>query len=285
MVQEASKPIFIGGCPRSGTSILAFLVGQHPNVLTYMEPGPFYELFNNLVLKRGCPLWLFRTVYSVHIPEKVVYSVSKQPAATGRDASSHFAAARIRDELRHLHSAGHWRLREEFSEFAQRLLGGFAMSCGRQRWAVKRPTYLYSHIDEIHAIHPDMKFIHVVRDGRDVIASMMRQPWARRAPTRFEYAFRIWTSEMSRGDAVAKKVPLRNLFRIRLEDLVSSEDHVRDLCEFMEEENHPAMQSYFHRQVKFGDVHSGRWRKELSSQQIRRIEASGGEILARHGYV
>jgi hypothetical protein len=283
--REAGKPIFIGGCPRSGTSILAFLIGQHPNVLAYMEPGPFYELFNTLVLKRRFPLSLFRVVYSAHMPAKVVDSVSKQPAANGRDASSHFAASRIWQELRHLRSPGHCSLRAEFAEFAQRLLGGFALSCGRQRWAVKRPTYLYSHIDEIHAIHPDMKFIHVVRDGRDVIASIMRQPWVHRTPTRFDYAFRVWSSELNRGDAAAMQVPVRNLFRIRLEDLVSSEDHVRDLCEFMEEEYHPDMQSYFHRRVGSGSVHSGRWRKELTAHQIRKVEASGGDILARHGYI
>ena len=115
---------------------------------------------------------------------------------------------RIRDELRRLRSPALGKLRSEFSEFTERMLGGFALSCGRQRWAVKRPTYLYSHIDEIHAIHPNMKFVHVVRDGRDVIASIMRQPWARRTPTRFDYAIRVWTSEMSRGDMVGMQASL-----------------------------------------------------------------------------
>ena len=53
-------------------------------------------------------------------------------------------------------------------------LGGFfsayAASEGKQRWGDKTPHYVFI-LDQLREIWPDMRVIHVIRDGRDVAAS------------------------------------------------------------------------------------------------------------------
>src|SRR5258707_13348198 len=47
MQHRLNKPILIVGAPRSGTSILAWCLGQHPNILPQEESnwlGPFHIL-------------------------------------------------------------------------------------------------------------------------------------------------------------------------------------------------------------------------------------------------
>jgi hypothetical protein len=255
-------------------------------VLAYLEPGGFYQLFNELMIHRRWPLWLFRPVFSTSMINRVAYAVSKQPVDGRFDAHEHFSMRQIWRELGILENAAeHSMLRAAFAEFTERLFGGFALRYGRSRWAIKEPTYLYSHIDEIHAIHPNMKFVHIVRDGRDVVASIMRQPWACRRPTRFGYALRLWVGELHRGDAIAAKIPPESLLRLRLEDFHSNPDYLRLLCEFIQEEYHPEMVRYFRSRVSASQTHHGRWKKDLTRRQISQIESVGGTILERHGYL
>src|SRR4030095_2433235 len=39
MQDQINKPIFVVGSPRSGTSVLAWCLGQHPNIMTLPESG------------------------------------------------------------------------------------------------------------------------------------------------------------------------------------------------------------------------------------------------------
>ncbi len=55
------------------------------------------------------------------------------------------------------------------------MLRAYADRFGKVRWGDKRPAYRHS-IWVIQRLFPDAQFIHLVRDGRDCVASMERMP-------------------------------------------------------------------------------------------------------------
>jgi hypothetical protein len=63
MQHRLNKPIFIVGAPRSGTSILAWCLGQHPNILP-QEESNWLGAFSYFELNRSALLKIdFGTVY------------------------------------------------------------------------------------------------------------------------------------------------------------------------------------------------------------------------------
>src|SRR5262245_45889660 len=50
MQHNANKPIFVVGSPRSGTSILAWCLGQHPNLFPVPESGWMGDFAVNLAI-------------------------------------------------------------------------------------------------------------------------------------------------------------------------------------------------------------------------------------------
>lgn len=243
-----------------------------------------YELFGELLVKRRVPFWLFREAFVHWVPRRLAYSVSKQDAAKGMRFGDYVTRTTLRRELAALRVLTDTDLlAPAFGKVANGFFGVFAAACGRRRWCVKAPTYIYPNIDLVFRIHPDMKFIHIVRDGRDVVASIMRQPWARRARDRFAYALSLWLT-LEEGDAKASGIPAASFFRVRLEDMVRDEDRVRALCAFLGEEYGAELGDYYARRVSSNEAHAGRWRSDLTSAQIDQLERVGGALLARHGY-
>ncbi|GAA3317041.1 hypothetical protein GCM10020219_037480 [Nonomuraea dietziae] len=47
---------------------------------------------------------------------------------------------------------------------------------GKPRWGDKRPSYV-KQVDMLTRLFPDAQFIHLIRDGRDCVASLKEMPW------------------------------------------------------------------------------------------------------------
>jgi hypothetical protein len=279
-----SKPIFIAGCPRSGTSILAFLLGKHRNILAYLEPRGVYELFNELVLRHPMPSWVFRSLFALWVPQRLAYAISKQQAASQVPIENYITPRTVFAALKPLPPRADAEQNIAFfRQLVEHLFGDYAKACGRSRWCVKAPTYLYPNIDLVHRIHPDMKFVHIVRDGRDTVASIMNQPWARSGSAGFRQAVRLWLT-LEAGDQKASHLSSDTFYRIRLEDLLGDEQHIGQLCAFLEEDYDAPMRDYFHSRLLRQEAGTGRWRRDLTIEQVKYIERKGASILERHGY-
>jgi protein-tyrosine sulfotransferase len=127
------SPIVIGGCGRSGTTLLRLMLDSHRHVCC----GPESSVF------RRRPI---------------------DPDAL----AERFGIGR--GEVRAVHAAA--RSRPEFIE-------GFAALCmrkaGKRRWAEKTPRNI-SRIATIFRHFPEARFVHVLRDGRDVACSLRTHP-------------------------------------------------------------------------------------------------------------
>ncbi len=150
---QAGAPIFIVGCPRSGTTLLQITLDAHPNIA--IPPESF-------LFQRFPPVW-----------ER--YGNLNDETNLRLLAGDLLADERIKD----------WRLIVSVDEFCRRLdartIRGavsllfqlYAEQKGKSRWGDKTPQHSL-YLKEILAVFPDAKFIHFVRDGRDVAESLSR---------------------------------------------------------------------------------------------------------------
>jgi hypothetical protein len=61
------------------------------------------------------------------------------------------------------------------TEFIEKFFGEYARVQGKRRWAEKTPRNV-EHLDYIFRTFPNVRFIHMVRDGRDVACSLRTHP-------------------------------------------------------------------------------------------------------------
>ena len=109
---------------------------------------------------------------------------------------------------------------------------------GKSRWAEKDPTYTL-HLDFIEELFPDALYIHLVRDGHDVVASF-RDRWGYKSGARA--AKSEWARYVRAAQVLGKRLPASRFLEIRYERLVAdSETEGRRLFEFLGEPWDPAV--------------------------------------------
>ncbi len=161
------KRIFVVGCPRSGTTVVQALIARHPDVHTLPETGFFEAIYGGTQARWGDPY--------------------ARDARRWYHRRLHLAQSRGRRRLRELeqgtglprHLPAPWRDTACIRRFV-RLLDRTATRAECNAWIEKTPQHLL-YLDEIAAAVPDARFVHVIRAGRDVLASIadadLHQPW------------------------------------------------------------------------------------------------------------
>jgi hypothetical protein len=152
-------PVFIVGCPRSGTSYLYHLLlsaggfaefRTQMNVFDVLEP-----IYGDLgILKNKSRMmndWL----------------QSKAFEASGLQAEQ--IRARILSECKGA------------SDFLRIVMEEVARKQGVERWIDSTPTNI-PHLLRIKQDFPDSRIIHIIRDGRDVALSLHKRGWSRPLP-------------------------------------------------------------------------------------------------------
>jgi len=179
------------------------------------------------------------------------------------------------------------------------------------RWGDKTPGYVKS-MREIQGYLPEARFVHLIRDGRDVALSVLRQSWG---PQSIEAAAEKWRSRVNRGRSQAPYLGF--YLEVRFEDLVlDTERELRRICEFIEIDFDERMLGYHEtaeqrlqekaRQLPraHGEAQSaekrlashaktfeppnpaliGTWRERMSPADRAAYEALAGDLLAELGY-
>lgn len=182
---------------------------------------------------------------------------------------------------------------------------------GATRWGDKTPGYI-KHMREIQGYLPEARFVHLIRDGRDVALSVLKQDWG---PQTIEAAAEKWRSRVLR--ARAQQPYLGFYIEVQFEDLViNTERELRRICEFVEVDFHPDMLGYHETAEKrlqekaralpraHGEAqsaekrlashaktfeppnpdHLGNWRTKMPKEDRAAFEALAGDLLADLGY-
>ena len=144
---------------------------------------------------------------------------------------------------------------------------------------------------------PTAKFLHMIRDGRDVAASMIR---SNAGASNLEEAARRWLFSVKQARKLATQLPPDQFLEIRYEDLVrDSSVKMRQICQFCGIEYQQIMLDYWqlpttveHRlfahhknlgRPLFTDS-IGRWRERLSAEEAEYVTERLGPVLAEYGY-
>lgn len=114
----------------------------------------------------------------------------------------------------------------------------YARRFGKPRWGDKRPGY-YPHIPELLRLFPEAQIVHLIRDGRDCVASLKAMPWFQQD---IYAAISIWMEAIDCGRRAARRLPAGTYFELQYEQLAADPaEQLAALCEFLGEEYDPAM--------------------------------------------
>jgi hypothetical protein len=172
----------------------------------------------------------------------------------------------------------------------------YAEGKGKERWGDKS-----SYMDEIAIINEifgDAQFIHIIRDGRDVASSVMKQPWG---PTDIISAAEWWNDYVWVARRMGAILGPRRYLEVRFEDLLEDvEAELRRVCAFLGEAFHPQMLEYhtgarshvpadkrsLHYNVDRPIVRSraGAWQREMHRYDVALFGRYAGKMLGELGY-
>ena len=182
----------------------------------------------------------------------------------------------------------------------------YAARQGKTRWAEKTPTNV-RHLAYVFRNFPNAKFVHVVRDGRDVVCSLRTYPKYRIVdgqpiPTNIRRSLRAcihrWLQDTTAGMAWRRHP---NYMELRYEDLVEDlEPNLKRLCAFVGEPWSQELLEYHLQQSQrqnplhfFGSANAiqpistkaiGRWREELTEDELGLFYRLAARRLVELGY-
>jgi hypothetical protein len=283
---NAPMPVIVG-VPRSGTTLLRMMLDAHPDVAVPPETG-FLPALADLDPHDDASQSAAEIITTSHTwPDFALDAfalrerLERQAPVTPADAARPF-----------------------YQMYAARF--------GKSRWGEKTPTYS-SVIDRIATLLPEARFIHIIRDGRDVMVSV-RDLWFRPGDT-VEACARDWITRLARTRDLGAGV--QHYLEVRYETLVRDPGPtLEEICRFLDLRFEPEMLSYYRRSASRLDEHQARyapdgqlviskadrvrnqrfvmqppqgeridrWKSELTDDEVTRFEAVAGEWLDRLGY-
>jgi len=271
------RPIFIVGSPRSGTTLLRFMLSSHPQIYIPDETGfiPF--------LVKPSRLGQLLTLDDV---EKIL----------GRIAKLNYLWRDLVPDV----AAFYQNLSEPTLTFLldtlyRQIVAPFQAS----RWGDKTPLYV-RYIPVIQRIFPAAQFIHVIRDGRDASLSAQKK-WGLSQYWYMDnyYLLRNWVDNVNFGRKSGALLPETQYLEIRYEQLVlAPERMLQNVCAFLGEEYDPVMLSHNRLAQQVGpgpDQHTEvmqpisaksvqRWKSQMSSLDLKMADRIAGPLLAELGY-
>jgi hypothetical protein len=239
---------FIVGVPRSGTTLLRLMLDAHPELTIPPETHFLPRVIR--ACRHGAS------------PERIAHVVSRHRRWEDFGIEREQYLARLRQI--HPLEAGP-AIRAFYDLYAERT--------GKPRWGDKTPGYAVK-MRRIQRALPEARFIHLIRDGRDVIMSRARKS---QRPLRVEVAAKRWKRRVVATRKRSEGVD--GYMELRYEELVANpEAALRRVCELIELPFDPAMLAYHERAAqRLGEID-----RELPARRgHRRLEA--GPRLAAHG--
>ena len=190
---DHDRPVFIIGSPRSGTTLLRSVLDAHPHLC--------------------CPTW------ETGLFDRLSAFVSgdfEKP----RGSEANFCSLERSEVIAWLRRC------------ADDLMGQFVTRAGKRRWGEKTPAHVF-HMGLIDEVYPGSQFIHIIRDGRDVVRSLQSVDWSRHDVRR---SVRRWTVSVAAGRDAGRRLGPERYTEVRYEELTAGpRGVVEGLCSFLGE--------------------------------------------------
>lgn len=284
-------PVIVGA-PRSGTTLLRFMLDSHTELAIPPETG-FLSLGPKL-RGRGDKL-----------REKFFHALTNFPREAPGWPDFEITEETFRAALAEI---APFTVAEGYRAF-YRL---YASRFGKSRWGDKTPLYCME-LNAIRKILPEARFIHIIRDGRDAALSLRRM-W-------FSPGWEIEKQAAYWHDCVsaARRAGAghADYVEVRYEDLIlNTRETLTRVCAFIDLDFDDAMLSYYTRTPERLKEHKGRflhdgtvlrsqeqrlgqqkrtmeppdpacvfaWRSAMSADEQKRFRLVAGDLLSELGY-
>jgi hypothetical protein len=274
----SDRPIFIVGCPRSGTTLLQLMLHAHPAIAIPPENRFLLELYDHREQ--------FGDLREPHNRRKVAQFIVKRRRSKLRDYGLN-------------PDTTHQRIVQEgltVGSAAAAVFRSYAARFGKRRWGDKRPAYI-QRLDVVLRMFPDAQVIHIIRDGRDCVSSLKRMPWWDGGSM---VAIWTWRAAIIKGRRARARLPGDAYIEVRYEDLVAAPtDELRRLCAFLGEDFDEAMlephvvtdvavpeRKVWHIRTAeaVDDSATQRWRHDLEPWELDLFEFVAARQMRLHGY-
>ncbi len=264
---STAAPIIVGGCGRSGTTLMRVILDSHKNICC----GPESGLFLHGAQKT---LNVERLAFGFDLPAGQIGRLQKTSGS--------------------------------LAQFIDQFFSTYSVASGKSRWAEKTPKnvtvipYIFEHF-------PSARFIHMIRDGRDTACSLRTHPRykvvdGQLTPTNIRNP---WIECVSRWvEDVRSGLKWRNDARyieIRYEDLVMQPEHeLRKLMAFLDEPWDEDMLKFYEKSGVSRDVTKfpqnpeatepiynssvNKWRTEMTIEESNVFKKRAGDLLVTLGY-
>ena len=227
MNEEINKPIFVVGSPRSGTSILAWCLGHHPNIFPVPESNWMGDFAVNVAVAHqiGSARGDLSILSAMDIRDDEFF------ASFGRSINELIVGHRRHLEINRENS-------NSPSKVNQRWLEATRMAAGpKTRWVDGTPEYSL-HICGLRKLFPEARFVHVFRDVDAVVRSMVnfhRATGIQLVATE-EEAYRYWLRTVHACLKAEEAYGRHVVYRLRYADLIDEpESAIRSLLDFIGE--------------------------------------------------
>ena len=279
---------FIVGNPRSGTTLLRHILDSHSQVAFLVESAWIMNWFEK---RMGI------TAEGAVTPELVPLLLSKhrlfRDLDLGITAQDMYAWIHASPEL-------------PWATFISTLCNLYGQARGKPLVGNKTPSFV-RRIHTMHQLWPKAKFVHIIRDGRDVFLSA-RAKWKDKPFRHFSTwsedlvttAALWWEWNVRLGREAGLLLPPDLYYEIRYERLVEDpESECVRLCEFLEISFENAMlrheKTFQIRRHPDGSVINApvarpitpglrNWRSEMEQEDLLHFEAAAGPLLNELGY-
>jgi hypothetical protein len=273
---SSDRPIFVVGCPRSGTTLLSLMIHAHPRLA--MPPESRFLL----------PTWRARQRYGdLSTPQQRKQLARACTIKGSRVPDLGLQPRAVRAQI----LAAPPTLGSAFGT----VFKAYADLHGKARWGDKRPLY-FQEVDVLLRLFPDAQIVHIVRDPRATVASLSTMPWW---PYDSVASMATWSQADYCARRDRRRLPADTFMVMGYESLVADpEPELRRLCAFLAEDFDPAMLrpsevrhvvpdgKHWHGNLasSVGSHRVDAWQDALQPWELGLLERVLARPLRRHGY-
>jgi hypothetical protein len=275
--------VFIVGCPRSGTTLLRRLVDAHPRIAI----APEQHWVANWFEKRTC------------MNERGLVTEEMIPRLLEESRFMKLGLGRAQLQAM-MDPTGE----TSYADFVTRIYDLYGAQRSKPFVGEKTPGYVRS-IGVLHELWPQAKFVHLIRDGRDVSLSAMS--WAR--STKLARRFRTWMDDpvttsalwwewhVRLGRDAGRRLGPSLYHEVFYEALVDRADNQCSLlCDFLGVSYDPKMMTFHQGRMRPASGLDAKhawlppvkglrnWKTEMSEAGVAMFEATAGSLLEELGY-
>ena len=182
-----------------------------------------------------------------------------------------------------------------YADALRAVYAAYAMAHGAERSGDKTPPFVL-HMDLLAELLPEARFVHLIRDGRDVASSLVQTSFG---PNGLARAAEVWMRRVSRGRASGARLGPERYLEVRYESLVRDPTvTLGSVCAALDLDFRegmltpeqgatpvPARERPHHANLRLPVTAGLRdWRRDMPEADIALVEAVAGDLLSELGY-